>query len=214
MAVEPRLGIEPTVITEQWVRSWNIEKALNTLGFRNERMKLTFKMRNSLKAQVHTVNVKVELQWSPKTPKIALFILIPLLRVKILNLTFETYRVLIEFSGWCWPGGAVVRGWPIREQSRSIKMKIFLSITIHLLQLLSNFSSQIGFVIIKIKFEIREIVLWHFWIASLNLKRFHAFLNNWMSTVSCVPLKFRPKFWFSKIFSHILFQISSVIWIV
>ena len=33
-----------------------------------------------------------------------------------------------------------------------------LSITIHLLQLLSNFRSQIGFVIIKIKFEIREIV--------------------------------------------------------
>ena len=40
----------------------------------------------------------------------------------------------------------------------SINLKTFLSITIHLLQLLSNFCSQIGFVIIKIKFEIREIV--------------------------------------------------------
>ena len=91
---------------------------------------------------------------------------------------------------------------PIKEQSSSTNLKIFSIITIHLLQLLSNFSSQIGFVIIKIKFEIREIVFWHFWIASLNLKRFHAFLNNWMSTVSCVPPKFLQILILTWKFSH------------
>ena len=106
---------------------------------------------------------------------------------------------------------------PIKERSSSTNWKIFSIITIHLLQLLSNFSSQIGFVIIKIKFEIREIVFWHFWIASLNLKRFHAFLNNWMSTVSCVPPKFRQIFqnfnFDMKIFTHIFshwFRVSYV----
>ena len=107
--------------------------------------------------------------------------------------------MLTRWRSWFWISQS--------ESDLGTRIWIFLIITIHLLQLLSNFSSQIGFVIIKIKFEIREIVFWHFWIASLNLKRFHAFLNNWMSTVSCVPPKFLQIFqnfnFDMKIFTHI-----------
>lgn len=184
-------------------------------------MKLTFKMRNSLKTQVHTVNVKVQLHWSPnrKPPKLPenyhfnpiassenpKFNVSSTIILLVFKLTLAVpanqrprfqhhFEILILFDAnqmalWFNRRWGSRRFEPIRERSMSNKMKTFLSITIHLLQLLSNFSSQIGFVIIKIKFEIREIVFWHFWIASLNLKRFHAFLNNWMSTVSCVPSK-------------------------
>ena len=113
--------------------------------------------------------------------------------------------MLTRWRSWFWISQS--------ESDLGTRIWIFLIITIHLLQLLSNFSSQIGFVIIKIKFEIREIVFWHFWIASLNLKRFHAFLNNWMSTVSCVPPKFLQIFqnfnFDMKIFTHIFSHCDS-----